>query len=120
MPDGLANPVDGPSNGMLPPKAGSPRPKDGPSDSPSITPPYWRHQRADSLRSLRLAPITLEDHTEEPSDRSGSLWAKAVTIDDYVIVSTGRTGVGTYVVYNCTVETLDVCLHARAAAIPRR
>ena len=118
MPDGLANAMDGPPNGVLPPKAGSLG--DGPSESPSITPPYWRHQRANSLRSLRLAPITLEDHTEEPSDRSGSLWAKAVTIDDYVIVSTGRTGVGTYVVYNCTVETLDVCLHARLAAIPRR
>jgi hypothetical protein len=94
---------------------GSPNGADGASNGSggsSIAPPYWPHRRADSFQSthtVRRALITLEDHTEEPSDRSGGLWAKSVTIDDYVIVSESRSGVGAYVVYNCVVETLDVC-----------
>ncbi|KAF2875005.1 Phox homologous domain-containing protein, partial [Massariosphaeria phaeospora] len=34
-------------------------------------------------------------------------WAKQVTIDDYVVVSGTAPGLGAYVVWNCTVETLD-------------
>ncbi|KAI9811344.1 MAG: PX domain-containing protein ypt35 [Pycnora praestabilis] len=81
--------------------------------SKSIPPPYWQHQRAgsyasvESTRPARSAGITLEDHTEESSDQCGALWAKSVSIDDHVIVSGSRTGVGAYVVWNCTVETLD-------------
>ncbi len=81
--------------------------------SSSLTPPYWQRQRTSShqsQRSVHAAPITLEDHTEAPSDQSGALWARSVSIDDYVVVSSGSTGVGAYVVYNCTVETLDVRL----------
>lgn len=77
----------------------------------AVVPPYWRqHQRADStasLDNLRPPPITLEDHTEVPSEQSSALWAKSVTIHDYTIVSGSRTGIGAYVVWNCTVETLD-------------
>jgi hypothetical protein len=79
----------------------------------SIVPPYWKRQRGDSSSTIGNAPatrITLEDHTEEPSDKSTALWAKSVTIEDYVVVSGSRTGVGAYVVWNCTVETLEVCL----------
>jgi len=81
------------------------------SNGGSITPPYWQHQRVESYASVENAkppPITLEDHTEEPSEQSGALWAKSVTILNYVIVSGGRTGIGAYVVWNCKVETLDV------------
>lgn len=53
-------------------------------------------------------PITLEDHTDEGSEQCKALWAKHVTIDDYVIVSGNAPAVGAYVVWNCTVETLDV------------
>ncbi len=77
----------------------------------AITPVYWQHQRTESYASVgnsKPTPITLEDHTEEPSEHSGALWAKSVTILDYVIVSGSRTGVGAYVVWNCRVETLDV------------
>jgi hypothetical protein len=38
------------------------------------------------------------------------LWAKGVTIDEYVVVG---QGVGAYVVWNCTVETLDVSLRMK-------
>jgi len=77
-------------------------------------PPYWqRHQRNDSSLSyasvdnIRHMPITLEDHTDEGSEQCKALWAKHVTIDDYVIVSGNAPAVGAYVVWNCTVETLD-------------
>ena len=79
----------------------------------AVVPPYWRrHERNTShvsQSSLRgAARITLEDHTADPnSETSRGLWASSVTIDDHVIVR-GMTGVGSYVVWNCTVQTLDV------------
>lgn len=80
-----------------------------------LVPPYWqRHQRSDSSLSyasvdnIRRTPITLEDHTDEGSEQCKALWAKHVTIDDYVVVSGNAPAVGAYVVWNCTVETLDV------------
>ena len=79
----------------------------------SIVPPYWKDHRGDSNSTADNPPqtlITLEDHTEEPSDKSTALWAKSVAIQDYVVVSGSRTGVGAYVVWNCTVDTLEVCL----------
>ncbi|KAI9837375.1 MAG: PX domain-containing protein ypt35 [Thelocarpon superellum] len=80
------------------------------SPSTPISPPYWTHQRSGSSASVQSvvpAAITLEDHTEEPSEQSSALWAKKVSIDDYVVVSGSRTGVGAYVVYQCRVETLE-------------
>ncbi|GAD94152.1 IQ calmodulin-binding motif protein [Paecilomyces variotii No. 5] len=66
-----------------------------------IVPPYWRHYRDVSRNSMAsfdgAAAITLEDHTEDPgAETSRGLWAKSVTIDDYVVVQ-GKTGVGAYV-----------------------
>ncbi|KAH0562459.1 hypothetical protein GP486_002851 [Trichoglossum hirsutum] len=83
---------------------------DGGDKRSSIVPPYWKDHRTDSdSASENLPPtlITLEDHTEEPSDKSTALWAKSVAIQDYVVVSGSRTGVGAYVVWNCTVDTLE-------------
>lgn len=83
------------------------------ADNGAVTPPFWQRQRADSTVSVQripTAPITLEDHTEVPSDQSRSLWAKKVTIDDYILVSGNQSGIGAYVVYICNVETLDVSL----------
>jgi hypothetical protein len=84
----------------------------------SIVPPYWqRHERSTSSLSVdvqqRPSPIRLEDHTDEGSEQCRALWAKHVTIDDYVIVSGTAPGLGAYVVWNCTVETLDVSLPTR-------
>ena len=88
----------------------------------SISPVYWqpRHNRSESYASQQSIDdtrggsgrgkqgITLEDHTEEPSESSGSLWAKGISIEDYVVVRGSSTGIGAYVVWNCRVETLDV------------
>ena len=85
-----------------------------------ITPPYWTHQRSTSSASIQTvfsAPITLEDHTESPSEQSSALWAKSVSIDEYVTVSGSRTGVGAYVVYHCKVETLEVRIVLHLMAI---
>ena len=91
------------------------RPRDGrargKSNGSATTPLYWQHQRAESYASVdnvKPPPIRLEDHTEEPSEHSGALWAKSVTILDYVVVKGSKSGVGAYVVWNCKVETLDV------------
>ena len=83
-----------------------------------IVPPYWqRHERNSSHLSSYAsdagARIVLEDHTDEGSEQCKVLWAKHVTIDDYVVVSgtapsLGAYSPGQYVVWNCTVETLDV------------
>jgi hypothetical protein len=85
-----------------------------------VPPPYWqRHERNASYLSTysadngRPTPIGLEDHTDEGSDHCKVLWAKGVTIDDYVVVGGTAPGLGSYVVWNCTVETLDVSFPSR-------
>ncbi|KAF2707485.1 Phox-like protein [Pleomassaria siparia CBS 279.74] len=69
-----------------------------------------RHERTNSNPSVNAdnnnSPIRLEDHTDAGSEQCKALWARYVTIDDYVIVGT-PPGLGAYVVWNCTVETLD-------------
>lgn len=81
----------------------------------SVVPPYWRHHdhTAHRLSSYSTdhghpTPISLEDHTEEDSEQCKVLWAKGVTVEEYVVVSGSAPGLGAYVVWNCTVETLDV------------
>lgn len=80
-----------------------------------VVPPYWSHYR-DASRSSQASldqsgAIILEDHTEDPnSDTSRGLWAKSVTVDDYVIVQgKSSVGAGAYVVWNCKIQTLEVC-----------
>ena len=83
------------------------------SNSAILSPVYWQHSnnenddRTTSLTSRHPRGITLEDHTITPSETSGSLWAKAITVDSYVVVKGNPTGIGAYVVWNCKVETLD-------------
>lgn len=80
-----------------------------------VVPPYWRrHERNASRASqtslARSTLITLEDHTADPdSETTRGLWARSVAIDDYAVVQ-GMTGIGSYVVWNCTIQTLDVSL----------
>lgn len=80
--------------------------------STPISPPYWQHHRALSHASVDSTsqpnPISLEDHTEAHCDSTSALWAKDITVEDYVIVRGGSTGIGAYVVWNCKVQTLDV------------
>lgn len=75
-------------------------------------PPFWtRHDRTmsavsyQSILQTRPAPIQLEDHSEEDHEQSQGCWARSVTVDDYVVIS-GPSGIGAYIVWNCTVSTL--------------
>lgn len=83
-----------------------------PMSQPSPTsPPYWYHSRGPSYThdssSDRLPAIILEDHTLSHAVSRSGLWAKSITIDDYVIVRGSPTGIGAYVVWSCKVQTLD-------------
>jgi hypothetical protein len=81
-------------------------------ESTPTSPPYWQYHRSVSHASVdstaRPPPISLEDHTEAHSDTSGALWARDITVEDYVIVRGGSTGIGAYVVWNCKVQTINV------------
>lgn len=83
-------------------------------------PPYWNaHQRTVSnisycsvANQFRRPGITLEDHTEGPAEEAAVVWANGVTVDDWVVVGArglGEWGPGSYVVWNCTLEMIEVC-----------
>lgn len=102
------------SNGSVLPQARNNPPHASPKDRPvsGIVPPYWTHHRNASRASQasldRFPAITLEDHTEDPnSETSRGLWARSVSVNDHVVVQ-GKTGIGSYVVWNCTIQTLEV------------
>jgi hypothetical protein len=52
--------------------------------------------------------ITLEDNDNAADVKNKACWAKSVYIEDYVVVNENRTGIGAFVVWNITVETLRV------------
>lgn len=84
-----------------------------PSPRAPLVPPHWSHQRHESYISIDdrqrgSTPIALEDNTGEESERSSSCWARRVSIDDYTLVSGSVPNVGSFVVWNCKVDTLDV------------
>ncbi|KKY21709.1 putative px domain protein [Phaeomoniella chlamydospora] len=111
----------------------SPPPSENPSSPTSngkpngvISPVYWHHDRSSSHASHHSVSrgigggggITLEDHTETPSETSSALWARTITIPDYTLVQgtttitptstiSAPTLLGAYIVYNVRVETLD-------------
>ncbi len=92
-----------------------------PGIPPSIVPPYWQHRRFESYTSVNIpkpAPITLEDHTEETSEQTGSLWAKSVVIDRYVVIQGNVPSLRDYTVWNCKIDTLDVSITFRIHVIP--
>lgn len=70
---------------------------------------HWHRERLETFLSGEIAPIALEDHTLDQADESGALWARCVSVDSYHIV--GSSGIsGSYVVWTCTVDTIDVGL----------
>lgn len=86
---------------------------DSPVTSPIASPPYWvqSHQRSASTISIESIPngaITLQDNTDGNDAKNSTCWAKSVYIEDHVIVNGSRTGIGAFVVWNITVETLRV------------
>lgn len=93
-----------------------PNPSSHPEETPTeagaqaIVPPYWQnHRRFESYSSishLRPTPISLHDNTEVCPGESSPLWAKTVSIDDYVLISGSIPSVGDYIVWNCHIEML--------------
>ena len=74
---------------------------------------HWHRQRRDQAGldlgngSQTNLPIALEDHELDHANEAGAIWPKSVTVHDYAIVGGNAIG-GSYVVWPCTVETLDV------------
>lgn len=98
---------------------GRPREAGARDTSLSTVPPYWQHRRYESYASvdiIRPPPIVLEDHTENDNDAESSspLWAKAVSLEDYVVVSGNFASVGDYIVWSCKIDTLDVGVSFRS------
>lgn len=76
-------------------------------------PPFWnKHGRSassvsyQSISHLRPPNIVLEDHSDEDDESGRACWAKHAAVDSWVVIS-GATGIGAYVVWNCTVETIN-------------
>jgi hypothetical protein len=74
--------------------------------SPHVIPPYFNGGRLARTDSATPAThgIDLVDQSDEDHEIGRVCWASGVSVDDYVVVS-GPTGIGAYVVWNCTVET---------------
>jgi hypothetical protein len=84
-----------------------------PNNEEPLSPPYWQTtlQKDSTLAEPPPAAgtIRLEDHTEETAETSKFCWAKAVRIDDFTVVGQAAApAIGSYIVWNCTVETLSV------------
>jgi hypothetical protein len=82
--------------------------------SPTTSPPYWVQSHTRSFSNISVEShhggITLQDNTEGEDSKNDTIcWAKSVHIEDHVVVNGGRTGIGAFVVWNITVETLRVC-----------
>ncbi|KUJ24348.1 Phox-like protein [Mollisia scopiformis] len=98
--DTTTPPVDDPTSG-----------NESPITSPITSPPYWvqSHQRSVSNISVESIPngaIILQDNTDGEDSKNKACWAKSVEITDYVVVNGSRTGIGAFVVWNITVDTL--------------
>jgi hypothetical protein len=96
---------------------------DSPVTSPITSPPYWvqSHQRSASAISIESIPngaITLQDNTDGEDGKNNACWAKSVYIEDHVIINGSRTGIGAFVVWNITVETLHVSVQFRTERMP--
>ncbi|TAQ90103.1 hypothetical protein B7494_g1519 [Chlorociboria aeruginascens] len=88
--------------------------------SPITAPPYWvqSHQRSVSnisVESIAAGGIRLLDNTspDVEDSKNKACWAKCVYIEDHVVINGNRTGIGSFVVWNITVETLRVCFSRR-------
>jgi hypothetical protein len=107
----------------LPPLSQSPASSTKSRPLSGVVPPYWRRHdrnasRASQTSLARSTLITLEDHTADPdSATTRGLWARSVSIDDHAVVQ-GMTGIGSYVVWNCTIQTLDVSIAMSFSGIP--
>ncbi|KAL2063486.1 hypothetical protein VTL71DRAFT_5291 [Oculimacula yallundae] len=84
---------------------------ESPITSPVSSPPYWvqSHTRSFSNISVESIPagaITLQDNTDDGDSKNKACWARSVYIEDHVVINGSRTGIGAFVVWNITVDTL--------------
>jgi len=91
--------------------------------SPHVIPPYFNGGRLARTDSATPAThgIDLVDQSDEDHEIGRACWASDVSVDDYVVVG-GSTGIGAYVVWNCTVETFkggSITLRKRFVAYTR-
>ena len=81
------------------------------------------HQRTPSnisVESIAAGAITLEDNTHDGEDpKNKACWARSAYIEDHVVIH-GMTGIGAFVVWNITVETLRVSLSTSLFGIGER
>jgi len=82
-----------------------------PISSPVTSPPYWVHSHHRSFSNISVesvspGAITLKDNEDGEDTKSKFCWAKSVYIEDHVVINERRMGVGAFVVWNITVETL--------------
>lgn len=95
--------------------------QDLPDLSPITSPPYWTQSHSRSFSNVSVEStlpggIVLRDNTEdERDDKNSACWAKGVHIDDFVIISGGLNGLGSFVVWNITIETLNVSAITRVS-----
>ncbi|KFY78963.1 hypothetical protein V499_02002 [Pseudogymnoascus sp. VKM F-103] len=94
------------------PASATPLPPLTETSSPTTSPPYWvqSHKRSASqvsVDSVLHGGITLHDNTTRYSDSNDACWARSVTIDEHAVVNGNRTGIGAFVVWNITIETLS-------------
>ncbi|ELR10017.1 PX domain-containing protein ypt35 [Pseudogymnoascus destructans] len=94
------------------PASATPLPLTTETSSPITSPPYWvqSHKRSASqvsVDSVLHGGITLHDNTTGYSDSNDACWARSVTIDEHAVVNGNRTGIGAFVVWNITIETLS-------------
>lgn len=115
MPDQLLQ-TDGSANGTFAaPHITQPSPPSSHSGdvSPPVTsPPYWVQSHSRSISNISVesivpGAIVLQDNTEGVNDKSRACWARGVHIDDYVVVNGNLTGLGAFVVWNITIETMN-------------
>jgi hypothetical protein len=84
---------------------------ESPATTPITSPPYWVHAHSRSfsnvsIESIQDGAITLKDNTDGEDMKNKACWARSVYIEDYVIINGSRTGIGAFVTWNITVETL--------------
>jgi hypothetical protein len=82
-----------------------------------LSPVYWPTEevsgpgrpRAESGSSVG-PQIRLLDHTDEDSEQFRACWARSAQIPDWIVVgaSSGFRSIGSYVVFNCVIETVNV------------
>ncbi|EWC44588.1 hypothetical protein DRE_06669 [Drechslerella stenobrocha 248] len=60
-----------------------------------------------SLTILQPAPIALVDNTSDSLEGSSGAYVRSVIVGDYTIINDSPLRAGAYIVWNCTVETLE-------------